>query len=368
VLDLKLIRRDPDVVRAGLSRRGDDLAPLEEVVLLDLRHRELGQERDRLRTQVKDLSRQVGELHRDGRPDEAEPLQAESRALGEQEQELAAEADEVADEIRAHLLRINNLPAADVPDGAGEDDNPVLRTLGPPVDGYGAAQRTPHWEIGEQLGILDLDRAVKLSGSMFVMYRGLGATLARALCQLALDRNADLYEEIRPPSLVLTATLTATGQLPKFADDAYHVERDDLWAIPTAEVPLTSVARDEILDEAGLPKRMMAHSPCFRREAGSAGRDTRGLPRIHEFDKVELFAYATAAQAPALQEEILDRARRRQVARGVVGLLVRRLSGPPGRHPLPTDRGQGHRDRAHRERLGPGRAPGLGRPRRGPPP
>jgi len=141
-----------------------------------------------------------------------------------------------------------------------------------------------------------------------VLFRGMGATLQRALCQLALDRNSDLFEEIRPPSLVLSSTLTATGQLPKFADDAYHLERDDLWVIPTAEVPLTSVAMDEILDEDELPRRLMAYSPCFRREAGSAGRDTRGLLRVHEFDKVELLAYATPDQAPALLEEILARA------------------------------------------------------------
>ena len=128
-----------------------------------------------------------------------------------------------------------------------------------------------------------------------------GATLARALCQLALDRNADAFEEVRPPSLVLTETLTATGQLPKFADDAYAVERDDLWAVPTAEVPLTSLRRDEVLDEADLPMRFMAYSPCYRRESGSAGRDTRGMLRVHEFDKVELFAYTTPEQGPGRQ-------------------------------------------------------------------
>jgi seryl-tRNA synthetase len=136
----------------------------------------------------------------------------------------------------------------------------------------------------------------------------MGATLQRALCQLALDRNSDQFEEIRPPSLVLSSTLTATGQLPKFADDAYHLDRDDLWAIPTAEVPLTSLAMNEVLDEADLPMRLMAYSPCFRREAGSAGRDTRGLLRVHEFDKVELLAYATPAQAPQVLDDILGRA------------------------------------------------------------
>jgi seryl-tRNA synthetase len=140
------------------------------------------------------------------------------------------------------------------------------------------------------------------------MFRGAGATLVRALCQLALDRNADAFEEVRPPTLVRTDTMVSTGHLPKFADDAYHLERDDLWAIPTAEVPLTSLARDEVLDEAALPMRLMAHTSCFRREAGSAGRDTRGLLRVHEFDKVELLAYATPDQAADLHAEILTRA------------------------------------------------------------
>src|SRR5204863_3465877 len=142
-----------------------------------------------------------------------------------------------------------------------------------------------HWDIGVELGILDNERAVRISGSMFAMPRRQGATLSRALCQLALDRNADGFEEIRPPSVVTTATLTATGQLPKFADDAYHIERDDLWCIPTAEVPLTSIGRDEVFAETDLPRRFMAYTPCYRREAGSAGRDTRGLLRSHEFDK-----------------------------------------------------------------------------------
>jgi seryl-tRNA synthetase len=197
-----------------------------------------------------------------------------------------------------------------------------LRVEGYDPEAYGDHQRLPHWETGPALGILDVERAVKLSGSMFVMPRGMGATLARALCQLALDRNADAYEEIRPPSLVLSETLTATGQLPKFADDAYAVERDDLWCIPTAEVPLTSLGRDEILDEADLPMRFMAATPCFRREAGSAGRDTRGMLRVHEFDKVEILAYATPDQAPAMLEELLVRAEATIAALGLAYRVV----------------------------------------------
>ena len=140
------------------------------------------------------------------------------------------------------------------------------------------------------------------------MYTGLGATLCRALIQYGLDRNADAYREIRPPTLVLTETMVSTGHLPKFVDDAYHLERDDLWAIPTAEVPLTSYARDEIISESELPMKLMSHTSCFRREAGSAGRDTRGLLRVHEFDKVELLAYATPEQAHEVHEDILSRA------------------------------------------------------------
>jgi seryl-tRNA synthetase len=160
------------------------------------------------------------------------------------------------------------------------------------------------------LGILDNERATKISGAMFTMQRGLGATMARALCQLALDANADAFEEIRPPTLVTTETLTATGQLPKFADDAYAIERDDLWAIPTAEVPLTSLYAGEILDAEMLPARLMAQSSCFRREAGSAGRDTRGMLRTHEFDKVEILAVATADQAPELLTDMVGRVER----------------------------------------------------------
>ncbi len=153
-----------------------------------------------------------------------------------------------------------------------------------------------------------MERGAKLSGSMFPVFRGAGARLVRALTSFALDRHADAFEEIRPPTLVLTDTMVSTGHLPKFADDAYHVERDDLWAIPTAEVPLTSMWRGEILDESELPLRLTAVTSCFRREAGAAGRDTRGLLRVHEFDKVELFAYATPEQAPDLLDELVGRA------------------------------------------------------------
>jgi seryl-tRNA synthetase len=291
-----------------LTRRGEDIGVVDAVIRLDAEVRRLSTRRDEIRAEIRALSNEVGKLHRDGRGDEAAELQAESRALGDEEKSLDARADAVALDLRDALLRIPNLPSPDAPDGSSEADNVVVRVEGYDPDAYGEHQRVSHWDIADEHRLLDLERGAKLSGSMFVVYRGAGATLARALCQLALDRNADLYEEIRPPTLVRTDTMISTGHLPKFEDDAYHLERDDLWAIPTAEVPLTSLARDEILDEAALPTRMMAHTSCFRREAGSAGKDTRGLLRVHEFDKVELLAYATAEQAAEIHAEIQARA------------------------------------------------------------
>jgi seryl-tRNA synthetase len=310
MLDIRRLRSHPDEVRSALARRADPavLDELDEVGALDERHRALVAERDELRARVNALSKEVGALRRDGDADGAAGLQEESRQLGERQRQLDQEADEAGTAVRALLLRLPNLPAADAPDGAGPHDNVEVRREGWVPDAYGEHQRVPHWDIGTTLGILDLERAVKLSGSMFTMFRGQGATLARALCQLALDRNSDAFEEVRPPTLVLTDTMVSTGHLPKFADDAYHLERDDLWAIPTAEVPLTSLARDEVLAEADLPVRLMAYTPCFRREAGSAGRDTRGLLRVHEFDKVEILAYAAPAQAPEVHADLLARA------------------------------------------------------------
>ena len=310
MLDIRRIRADRDAVARALSRRGDpELVPaLERVADMDVEVRQVETDLNEVRSRINAISKEVGGLRRDGRIEEAEALQAESRALGEREEGLRHQADHLGARIRDALLRIPNVPAADAPDGGGPADNVEVRRVGFDAEGYADHQRVAHWDVGEELGILDIERAVKLSGAMFTMYRGAGATLARALCQLALDRNADAFEEIRPPTLVLTDTMVSTGHLPKFDDDAYHVERDDLWAIPTAEVPLTSLARDEILGEADLPKRLMAHTSCFRREAGSAGRDTRGLLRVHEFDKVEILAYATAEQAAEVHADLLARA------------------------------------------------------------
>ncbi|MDW3220020.1 MAG: serine--tRNA ligase [Acidimicrobiales bacterium] len=308
MLDIKLIRTDPDAVKAAIARRGESTAAIDEVIGLDTRMRAIGTERDDIRAEVKQISKQVGALHKDGRADEASELQATSRELGEREKALSDEADALQAQIRSLLLTVSNMPSPDAPDGLTEDDNVELRVEGFDPASYAPHQRVPHWDIGEELGILDVDRAVRMSGSMFAMYRGAGARLLRALINYGLDRNRDAFEEVRPPTVVKTETMIGTGHLPKFADDAYHLERDDLWAIPTAEVPLTSMVAGEILDEGDLPLRLMAHTSCYRREAGSAGKDTRGLLRVHEFDKVELYAFCTPDQAEAMHGQILDRA------------------------------------------------------------
>jgi seryl-tRNA synthetase len=308
MIDIRLVRDQPERVRAALARKGVDGADLDRAAEVDARRRQAARRRDEIRAEVNAVSKQVGAAKRAGDEVRAEELAAESRRLGAEGHAADADAVALEGELQDLLLQIPNLPAEDAPDGSSEHDNVVLRVEGYDPESYGTHQRVPHWELGVELGILDLERAAKISGSMFVMYRGAGALLARALCQLALDHNADAFEEVRPPTLVRSDTLTATGQLPKFADDAYHVERDDLWAIPTAEVPLTSLARDELLDEGDLPIRLMAQTSCFRREAGAAGRDTRGLLRVHEFDKVEILAYATPSQAAAVHADLLARA------------------------------------------------------------
>ena len=312
MIDIRFLRSEPDTVRGLMARRNKPelLGLLDEALGFDGRMREITAERDAIRQQVNELSKQVGALRRSGDDQAAEGLQAESRSLGDKEQSLAAETDEVTAKLKDVLLRLPNIPHADVVVGNDDSQNP---TITGPVNlpaSFPDHQRVAHWDTATALGILDNERAVKISGAMFTMQRGAGATLARALCQYALDCNADAFEEIRPPSLVSTATLTATGQLPKFADDAYSMSKDDLWCIPTAEAPLTSIHAGEVLAEADLPIRYMAHSSCYRREAGSAGRDTRGMLRSHEFDKVEIFSIATPEGAPAMLTELITRVER----------------------------------------------------------
>ena len=332
MIDVRLLRHAPETIREALARRSKPelIDQVDAAIRLDGRLRDIGLERDDVRRRVNEISKEVGTLRRNGDVAGAEALMATSRDLGGRESELAAEFDSVDAQLRELLLRIPNLPHPDAPNGTGDHDNPVVSGPNNMPTTFADHQRVPHWETGRALGILDNERAVKIAGTMFTMQRGLGATLARALCQYALDMNADAFEEVRPPTLVTTATLTATGHLPKFADDAFAIERDGLWCIPTAEVPLTSLYAGEILAEEDLPARVMAYTPCYRREAGSAGRDTRGMLRAHEFDKVEILAVAAPEQAPEILQEIVGRAEKLIASLGLPYRIIEICTGDMG--------------------------------------
>lgn len=294
--DLRMIREAPDTLRDMLARRGQS----EALGGLVDRAEELDRERRRLIGIVEDRkaarnasTQEVARLRRAGEP--ADDLIASSRALGEEIAALEEELVGVERELAALLLELPNVTLPEVPAG-GEEANVVVREWGEPRSPEGVR---PHWEVGAQLGLLDLERASKVSGSGFVVYRGRGARLVRALLGYFLDVHSGShgYEEVWPPALVNRASMTGTGQLPKFEDDAYAIRGDDLFLIPTAEVPVTNLYRDEVLEASQLPMAFAAYTPCFRREAGSAGKDTRGVLRTHQFDKVELVRYSTPERA-----------------------------------------------------------------------
>ncbi len=280
VIDIRLVRDQPEVVTAALGRRGVPPETVARLVEYDSLARSASSRRDDLRAQIKELSRKVPDARRSGDAAEAERLIAQSRELDELERAADSEATAAGDEVRSILLELPNLPSPEAPDGAGPEDNVVVRNWPSQARTYADHQRVPHWEIGETLGILDMERGAKLSGSMFPCFKGLGARLVRGLSSYALDAHADAFVEVRPPTLVRTETMVSTGHLPKFADDAYHLERDDLWAVPTSEVPLTSMYRNEIIDEAELPVRFTAfdfllssRGGCGRaRHAGASAR------------------------------------------------------------------------------------------------
>ena len=292
MLDLKQIREQPERVQAALGKRGEyDLAPLIE---LDQQQRQLETVRSQLQARSNEIGKQVGQTIKAGAapngPEitalkaEGNQVKAELQTLEPQEREIKAQIDEI-------LLALPNLPSDSTPIGANETDNVEVRRWG---DEYLPQQPTkPHWEIGETLGILDFKRAAeKIAQSRFVVLMGAGAALERALISFMLDRHTKAgYVEVIPPFLVNSAALTAAGQLPKFAEESFQCRNDDLWLTPTAEVPLTNLHRDEILTAGQLPIRYCAYTPCFRREAGSYGKDTRGLIRLHQFHKVEMYKF-----------------------------------------------------------------------------
>lgn len=308
MLDIRRIREEPDRVRARLGVRGNPTvdAAIDRVLELDAARRRLVAEVDEMRARRNEASPRVGTLMKDGHRDEAEALIREMRELGDQLGEREERLTGLEAELEAELLEIPNTPADEVRAG-GEEDAVVLREWGNEPDG---ADRRPHWEIGEALGLLDLPRGAKVAGSGFPVYVGQGARLERALINFMIDLHTDAhgYTEIWPPLLVNRAAATGTGHLPKFADDMYTAVEDDLFLVPTAELPLTNLHAGEILAPDEVPIRYAAYTPCFRREAGAHGKDTRGLLRLHQFDKVEMMRFERPEASTSALEELTGHA------------------------------------------------------------
>jgi seryl-tRNA synthetase len=306
VIDLKLLRTSPTQVRAALARRGDPGVAklLDELEALDLRRRTVTGQLDQLKAERNDAARADAKLVKEQGAIPPEVL-AQRKQLGARISALESEQRDLEATLEAKGLFVPNLPLPELPDGDASH-NAVVRTWGTPAPAGGR----PHWEIGEQLGILDLARGAKLSGSGFPVFVGAGAKLVRALINFMLDLHGREhgYVEVEPPFAVRRDSMQGTGQLPKFESDMYRTAPDDLFLIPTAEVPLTNLHRNEIMDGAALPLAYTAYTPCFRREAGSAGKDTRGLLRVHQFDKVELVRLCGPADSPAEHEKLTTHA------------------------------------------------------------
>jgi seryl-tRNA synthetase len=286
VLPLELIRKDPERVKRAAELKGEE-APINEILDLDQRWRKVLAQGEDLRAEQKNLSKQYAQ-------NKDEAALAGLKTMADQVKSLTAEADTLRTQLDDLLLRVPNLFDGSVPVGETEADNVVVREWGSKPD-LGFAART-HYDLGESLGIMDFERAARVSGSRFAFLLGEGARLERALVQFMLDVHTQEhgYTEVLPPVLVSSASMTGTANLPKFGADAFKVEGHDLWLIPTSEVPLTNFHREEILDGERLPLKYVAYSPCFRSEAGAAGKDTRGYVRLHQFSKVELVKVTTA--------------------------------------------------------------------------
>ena len=296
MLSLDLIRHDPEFVAAALARRGEE-APVDDVLALDEKRRSLQAQADRLRAHRNETSRNIGRMTGD-----RTPLIAQMRQVGQEIADLNKEHDQVQSDLQTLLLGLPNLPQPDVPDGEDEDDNVVVRTWGE-IPTFDFVPK-PHWELGERLGIIDLARGAKLAGSRFFVLMDKGARLERALVNFMLDLHTGKngYTEAQLPAVVRRDVMEGSGNLPKFGDNLYHDDEDDLWLIPTAEVPLTNLHRDEVLPPGTLPLRYTASTPCFRREKAAAGRDTRGIKRVHQFQKVEMYKFVE----PQTSEQELD--------------------------------------------------------------
>ena len=302
MLDIRFIRENAEAVKAAMKNRNADV-DVDGVLELDRRRRAIVAEADQLKAERNKLSKSIGKMIQEGGDPEA--VKAQVRGMGERISELDAELREVDAKLREGLLYIPNMPSGTTPVGNDENDNPVVRVWGEKKELD--FEPKPHWELGAELGLFDLERGAKIAGSGFPLFTGRGARLERALIQFMLDLHTEEhgYTEIAPPFMCNATAMTGTGQLPKFAEDMYNVPLDGLYPIPTAEVPVTNLYGNEILDRE-LPILHTAYTPCFRREAGSAGKDTRGLLRVHQFDKVELVKFV-APETSAEEHEKLTR-------------------------------------------------------------
>ena len=320
MLDIRRLRLKPEAVKNALARRASELvAMVDHVLSLDKERREALAVVNELKAERNTSSKQVGELKRQGEGTEA--IIAAMRVTGDRISEIDEKVRTIDHELEELLLAIPNTPLDEVPEG-DEDHNRIEKTWGdlPAFD----FEPLPHWELGESLDILDFARGSKISGSGFPVLKGLGARLQRGLINYFLDVHTGEhgYTEVRVPYLVTRQTMIGTGQLPKFEEESYVTARDDLWLIPTAEVPITNLHRDELLSEVDLPIRYAGYSPCFRREAGAAGKDTRGLLRVHQFDKVELVRYEHPERSREVLEELTREA---EVLLERLGLHYRRI-------------------------------------------
>jgi len=306
MLDMKYLRGNFDEVKAKLQKRGEDLSDLDKFGELDERRRELIRETEELKAKRNEVSKQISAMKKEKK--DADHLITEMREVGERVKALDTELKEVEEQLETLMLSIPNIPHESVPVGEDEDDNVLDREWGdvPQFD----FEAKPHWDIADQLGILDFERASKVTGSRFVFYKNLGARLERALMSFMMDIHADEhgYEEMLPPYMINSTSMTGTGQLPKFAEDAFKIEEWDYYLAPTAEVPVTNYHREEILTDEDLPKKYVAFSGCFRSEAGSAGRDTRGLIRQHQFNKVELVHFVKPEESYDVLEQLTGHA------------------------------------------------------------
>ena len=289
MLSIEQIRRDPEYVRQALASRGEE-GSLAELLALDSQRRQAISQGDELRARRNQASRQIGQLRASGQ-EAPEDVVREMREVGQQISVLEQETKGLDERIHNILMELPNLPRPDVPPGLSEEANIVVRQWGEPHSPYFTPK--PHWDLAEELGIIDFQRGVKLSGSRFYTMSGYGAKLERATIAWMLDLHTREhgYTELMLPILVRREVMEGSGNLPKFADNLYHDDEDDLWMIPTAEVPITNLYRDEILPPDSIPRYFVSQTPCFRREKAAAGRDTRGIKRVHQFNKVEMYKF-----------------------------------------------------------------------------